>query len=65
MIQENKHLQLKYEKVYSDVKALKTDKELLEKEPRRLSVALKTAKKDLKDNTENLNKKVMNYKVEI
>ena len=44
---------------------MKTDKELPEKEPRSLSVALKTAKKDLKDNTENLNKKVMNYKVEI
>ena len=47
------------------MKALKDDKEVLEKGTRSLSVALVTAKKDLEDNVGNFNKKLAKYKVDV
>ena len=61
--QENRNLQKKHEKICSDVKVLRGEKALLTQEKSSLSVALKTAQKDLKDNSAELNKKLVEYKV--
>ena len=58
-------MQIKHEEICSVVKALKDDKEVLTQETNSHSVDLKAAKKDLKDNSANLNMTLMEYKAAI
>ena len=73
LLKEHKELQAKHSKVCSEVKILKTDKEIVVKENNALSVAIKSTKKDSEASVRNSTKesealkgeleKLMQYKI--
>ena len=65
LVQDNRELQQKHDKICFDLKTSKGEKELLSKECNKLSVALESCKKDLKDNFNSFDQKINKYKIEI
>jgi hypothetical protein len=62
---DQKSLQLRHEKVCADLRSVKDERDNCLKENTQLSVALQSAKKDLKNSHENLEKKMMHFKAEV